>query len=132
MTLNDLLLTRYKRFARGPEEYDCWGLARAAWHGIFGKGQLPDLSDVCPTDKRRLTLCAKEVVSCEGLGAVRLRSGALATAWRGKICVHIGIVIETTDGRTWILETDEGVGPSLTDPNSFASRYEKVIFYDRD
>ena len=129
MTLTDLLKTRYVRGGRGPVDADCWGLVRMARLGLFGRSLLPSFSDIAPADKKGLTSACLTVRDDGGFREVGIQPGAIATAWTGRLCVHVGIVVES-DGRTWILETDEGTGPALTRPGLFEKRYARVIYYD--
>jgi len=59
--------------------------------------------------------------------------GAIATAWRAKLCTHIAIVVEV-DGRRMILETNEpggeDHGPRLVPVRAFEHRFLKVVYYD--
>lgn len=129
MTIDDLLATRYVKFGRSIPDLDCYGLVRIARVELFGRGWMPGYDGVDPQDKRALTEAAVSVRDAGGFNDVGMIPGAIATAWRASICVHVGIVVEA-DGRLWILETDEGVGPTLTRPGKFESRYTKVIYYD--
>lgn len=113
MTLDDLLQTRYVRGGRGPMDVDCWGLVRMARVGLFGRPLLPAFSDIAPADKRGLTAACLTVRDDGGFREASAHPGSIATAWAGRLCVHVGIVIEA-DGRIWVLETDEGTGPALT------------------
>ncbi len=129
MTLDDLLATRYVKYGRGPDEYDCWGLVRIARAELFARGWLPSYAQIDPQDKPSLTKAAAQVRELGGFVEVDIRSGAIATAWRARLCVHVGIVVEA-DGRLWVLETDQGTGPGLARPNNFERRYSQVIYYD--
>lgn len=129
MTIDDFLRTRYVPFGRVAPELDCWGLVRLARVSLFGKPLLPSYSETDPLDKAGLTTAAGEVREQGGFAEVAPRPGAIATAWRARLCVHVGIVVEA-DGRLWVLETDSGTGPTLTRVNVFETRYTRVIFYD--
>lgn len=129
MTLNDFLQTRYVKYGRRGDELDCWGLVRLARVKLFDRGWLPSYVDIDPADKAGLTVAAGAVRDQRGFVEVGLQPGAIATAWRARMCVHVGIVVEA-DGRMWVLETDEGSGPKLTRQGAFENRYTKVIYYD--
>lgn len=129
MTLDELLKTRYVKHGREAPDLDCWGLVRLARVHLFGRDWLPSYSHVDPADKSGLTDATVEVRQQGGFADVGPRLGAIAAAWRGRLCVHVGLVVET-DGRLWILETDEITGPTLTALRVFESRYTKVIYYD--
>lgn len=129
MTLDDLLKTRYRKYGRGPDEHDCWGLVRVARAEIFGRDWLPSYAEIDPQDKSGLTQAALTVRRRGHFAEVGIQPGAIATAWRASLCVHVGIVVEA-DGRLWVLETDEGTGPMMIRPSVFEGRYTKVIYYD--
>lgn len=123
------LSTKYQVGARGPHSYDCYGLVRAVRQEI-GKPLMGDYADVSPMDKRRMTAEHDSVVAAEALtllpGPVH---GAIACAWVGRLCVHVGIVMEA-DNRLWVMETDVGTGPCMSDINQFEKRFTKVEYYD--
>lgn len=129
MTIDDFLASKYVKFGRGPVEFDCWGLVRIALTDLFARDLLPSYAGVDPQDKRSLTATAIAVRDINLFARTAIKVGAIATAWRGQLCVHVGIVVEC-DGRLWVLETDEATGPALTRPVIFESRYTQVIYYD--
>lgn len=131
MTIDDFLRTRYVPFGRAVPELDCWGLVRLARASLFGRTMLPSYSETDPDDKTGLTTAAIEVREQGGFKEVPPRPGAIATGWRGRLCVHVGLVVEA-DGRLWVLETDVGTGPTLTKINAFEARFLKVIYYDSE
>lgn len=127
-SLAPYLSTLYQRHGRGPVNYDCYGLVRAVRHEIFSKPLMPAYVEVEPDNKLQLTRAASDAVAnhisrCEAV------PGAIAMAWRGRVCVHVGVVV-VADGRRWIMETDEPTGPQLVSLRSFQSRYPRVEFYD--
>lgn len=123
------LSTVYVKGARGPHEFDCYGLVRSARHEIFGKGMLPACGGIDPYDKRRLTDACHEVIDFCRLAEVRPRPGAIATAWRGSLCVHVGLVVQV-DSLLMVLETDAPTGPCITSRRIFESRYRRTVYYD--
>lgn len=129
MTIDDFLQTRYVPFGRAAPELDCWGLVRLARVSLFGRLLLPSHVGINPQDKAALTAAAQAVREQGGFQEVQARPGAIAAAWRARLCVHVGLVVEA-DGRLWVLETDAGTGPTLTRINIFETRYTRVIFYD--
>lgn len=129
MTIDDFLATKYVKHGRVPPELDCWGLVRLARVELFGREPLPYYSQIDPQDKRALTEKTLAVRDINLFKRTEAKAGAIATAWRGRLCVHVGIVVEC-DGRLWVLETDEDTGPALTRPQIFESRYLQVIYYD--
>lgn len=129
MTIDDFLATNYVKFGRNLPDLDCWGLVRLARVELFGRDLLPSYVEIDPQDKRELTAATLNVQAVGEFKEVSTSAGAIATAWRGRLCVHVGIVVEC-DGRLWVLETDETTGPALTRPQLFESRYTQVIYYD--
>lgn len=127
--MNRYRSTRYVRGGREPDELDCWGLVRLARTEIFGKPLLPLCADAKPGDFRAITQACSAVSDLARLVPSTPAPGAIATAWRASLCVHVGLVVEA-DGRRWVLETDEPTGPCMTPINRFESRYTKVIYYD--
>jgi len=122
------LQTRYVRGGRGPVELDCWGLVRLARHEIYGKPLLPACTDARPGNLRVITRSCHEVAGCEGLQPGPAVPGSIATAWSARLCVHVGLVVQA-DGRRWVLETDEPVGPCITPLRAFEARYSRVVYY---
>lgn len=123
------LKTTYRKGARGPKEYDCWGLVRAVRYEFFHRALLPELSDLPADDARAKTRAHDLVHSSVNVREVPMQPGAAAEAWIGGLCVHVGVVVDV-DGMLFILETDTPFGPTLTKPSVFSSRYTKVKFYD--
>ncbi|CAM4078000.1 NlpC/P60 domain-containing protein [Bordetella tumbae] len=126
--INRYLLTRYVAGGRGPHEYDCWGMARDARAELFNKPLLPSCPAAKPGALQEITLACGEVAGAYGLRPTPRVPGAIATAWRAGLCVHVGLVVEA-DNMQWILETDIGTGPCLTRPSKFEERYTKVVYY---
>ena len=129
MTIDYFLQTRYVPFGRSAPELDCWGLVRLARVSLFGRSLLPSHVEIDPQDKASLTAAAQAVREQGCFQEVQARPGAIAAAWRARLCVHVGLVVQA-DGRLWVLETDAGTGPTLTRINTFETRYTRVIFYD--
>jgi len=122
------LQTRYTDGGRGPDTFDCWGLVRHARHTMFGKSLLPSYDNIHPSDKPSLTAACAEVRGT-AFREVTAAPGAIAAAWIGKLCMHVGLVVEA-DGMLWVLETNKKTGPVITRLRRFESRYTKVIYHD--
>lgn len=127
--IGQYLRTRYVRGARGPAEFDCWGLVRSARFELFGRPWLPLLADAAPGNLRAITRAHSDVSALHGFREVAPHPGVIATAWAASLCVHVGIVVQA-NGRLMILETDEPTGPCLTSINKFTARYTRALFYD--
>lgn len=129
MKIDQILSSRYVKHGRELPDLDCYGLVRLVWSEVLGKPELPSYSHVDPDDKGLLTESAMAVKQGLGFAQAEVRHGVIALAWRGRKCVHIGVVL-SIDGRMWVLETDESTGPVLTDVKIFESRYSLVQYYD--
>lgn len=127
--IDTYLKTRYVKGGRGPDDIDCYGLVRLARHEMFGLPLLPLYAGVTMDDKLSITNACKDISREQGFVPGFARPGAIATAWRVRLCVHVGLVVDA-DGRLWVLETDDAAGPRLTPISKFESRYTKVIYYD--
>lgn len=131
MTLNDLMAIPYIANGRTQSGADCYGFVRLARVHLFGKPWMPVHGSVEATDKKALT----EAMQAEAVNyrQVRPYPGAIACAFRGKLCTHIAIVVDV-DGKRMILETDEpgngGHGPRLVNLRHFEQRFLKVVYYD--
>lgn len=127
MTLSDLLTLPYERNARGPRSADCWGMVRLAREHLFGREPLPVFNSVASGDVRAMTRetirMARGFVECDP------RPGAIATAWQGSTCPHVGIVIESS-GRLMVLDTNLKTGACITRIPAFVNKFTKVVFYD--
>jgi hypothetical protein len=128
MSLGHFLSTVYVRGARGPHEYDCWGLTRAARTALYGLPLLPECPDALPGMIPVITREVARVVQECGMKKDGPYPGHVATAWHGRVCVHVGLVVSANGGLR-ILETDAPTGPCLTRIPQFESRYSKVIYY---
>lgn len=127
--ISKYLTTRYVKGGRGPVDLDCYGLVRLGRTELFGRPLMPLCADARPGDLRAITRAVQEVAGLQCMLPADPTPGAVATAWRASLCVHVGLVVEA-DGRRWVLETDESTGPCITPLKKFESRYSRVIYYD--
>src|SRR5690625_5280862 len=127
--INKYLFTRYKKYGRGPDEFDCWGIVRTARAELFGKDLLPSYADIDPQDKRALTVACEQERVDHVFNESPPAAGAIATAWRARVCVHVGLVVEA-DGRVWVLDADGETGACLTRIDQVAEGYPQVLYYD--
>lgn len=88
------LKARYKDGARGEDGfYDCWGLVRAARHELFNRPLLPSYGGEYQRDPAGFTKHYNNQ-------AQRMREiespcpGAVVAVLRGKICIHVALVVE--------------------------------------
>lgn len=126
--LQDYIGTPFMHKGRDYPNFDCWGLARDARANLFGGRELPAFADIAPSQKKALTKATQEIVLSGFVKESTPVAGALATAWLGGLCVHIGIVV-TVDGRMWVLDTEDGHGGRLNTIEAFAKPFQKVIYY---
>jgi hypothetical protein len=129
--INDWLRIPYRDHGRDWSGCDCWGLVRMVRHALRGD-LLASYGSIDPNDKTALTDAAGYVL--DG-GGFQLRQepgvGALATVWRGALCLHVGIVVEV-EGRLAVLETGRRIGVRWLRLADFRQVYRDVRFYDND
>ena len=126
MTLDDFRQIPYMDGGRTVFGLDCWGMARMALVELFGKPLLPAYGEIPANSKASLTRSWS--TESEKHPVVAPRPGSLAAAWRGRLCLHFGLVV-SVDGRSMILETREETGPQLTSIRRFEARYTKVVYH---
>lgn len=125
--MNRYLNIPYVNGGRDMQGLDCWGLVRLARHDLFGLDLLPLLNDLDADDKRSVT---KQFYSVStGFVRVAPMPGAIACGFIGKVCVHVGLVVNA-DGRLRVLETEDPHGVSCTPLAAFESRFTEVQYYD--
>lgn len=104
---------------------NCWGLVRLARHELFGMPLLPE-SGCAAADKRCVTQVAAQIL--DSLSMTGPQPGALATCWRGRLCLHVGLVI-VADGRMAVMDIDEGRGLSVSWLHDFERRHQRVEYW---
>ena len=126
MTLNDYIGMEYEDGARGPLKHDCWSLCRSIRHEVLGLPLLPSFGHVRHTMPREFTksyrAVAKTMTRCEP------EVGAIAAVFRGKICIHVAVVVEI-DGDLAIMEINPTTNCRWLRIPDFERRYLKVIYY---
>lgn len=128
MTLDDLLKIPYLANGRDLSGVDCYGGVRLARAHLFGRDMMPDYTTVEGSDKKAMTTAM--LSESAGYNVVSRRAGAIATAWRGRLCTHIAICV-IIDGRLMILEWDNDAPmPRLVQPSLFERQYSRVVYYD--
>lgn len=105
---------------------DCYGLVRLVRLEVFGRVDLPAFGHVRNTMPAEFTRCVKQAAT--ELEECRAEPGAVATLWRGRICVHIAIVAEI-EGRLAVLDTGSKTGPSWSSVPRFEARFAKVVYF---
>lgn len=120
------LTKRYVDGGRGPDVYDCWGLVREARARYCGMRLLPEFGSLRNTDPRAFTKAytseASQMELCEP------EHGAIAAVLHGKVCVHVGLVLER-DGRLWVLEINPVRGPRILPLKAWARDHLSVTFH---
>lgn len=125
MTLNKFLSAPYREGARGPLAFDCWGLCIHVRHQVFGLPLLPSLGGVGKDRIRENTAAYHDLR--QGMDECPPQPGAIAAVFRGALCLHVGVVVET-EGRLKVLDTNPG-GPRLSTIQDFRDAYPRVVFY---
>lgn len=115
----------YEDGARGPLKIDCWGLVRQVRHDL-GYGWLPSFSECRNTDPRGFTRAYEQQAAQMEKG--RAESASIAAAFRGRICVHVGIVVDI-DSRLMVLDIDAGRGVECSPVPEFEAKYGEVLYY---
>lgn len=121
---------RYRRWqyedgARGPLRIDCWGLVREVRHDL-GYPWLPSFSECRRTDPRGFTRAYEQ--QAERMEVAPPELGSVAAAFRGRLCVHVGIVV-AIDGRLMVLDINPGRGVGTEALSDFDARYGEVLYY---
>ncbi len=121
---------RYRRWvyedgARGPVRIDCWGLVREVRHDM-GYPWLPSFAECRNTDPRGFTRAYEKQAQEMQTGAAHV--GAIAAAFRGRICIHVGIVVGI-DGRLLVLDINPGRGVGVEPLPDFEARFSEVKYY---
>lgn len=121
---------RYRRWqyedgARGPDRIDCWGLVREVRHDL-GYPWLPAFAECRHTDPRGFTRAYER--QAEQMQTGPAEEGAIAAAFRGRICVHVGIVVGV-GGRPMVLDINPGRGVGVESLPDFEARFSEVLYY---
>lgn len=116
----------YRDGGRGPVEYDCWGVVREIRHKYLGCALLPSWGEVRHTQPAQFTRAyaaeAQHMEVCEP------EQGAIAACFRGRICVHVAVVVEL-EGRLCVLETNQHTGFRRSRLRDFETRHLRVVYY---
>ncbi|MBF0675597.1 hypothetical protein [Pseudomonas sp.] len=121
------LRATYRDGARGPDEYDCWGLARAVRHEVYGCRLLPSWGHVRHDMPREFTRAYRN--ESAAMQECAPEPGAIAAVFRGQIVVHVGVVIEVDGGLAVFDIRDISTSPRWQRIHDFESRYLRVLYY---
>lgn len=108
-------------------EYDCWSLVREVRHLHYGRALLPSWGHVRHSMPREFTKAyeheARNMVACEPI------AGAIAAAFRGRVMVHVGVIIDIGEGLQ-VLDINPIRGARRLSVGEFVRQFSRVIFYD--
>jgi hypothetical protein len=124
--IDDWLKIPYKPYARGFDASDCWGLVCIVRKKLRGD-DLPLFVEI--QDKRTLTHAAHDMMA-QGFRQIdNPQLGALVAVWRGRLCLHVGIVI-TIESRLAIIDSSEKHGVRWQWLPDFERQHLKVTYHD--
>lgn len=127
--INDYVANvKYLDGGRGENNlYDCWGLVREARHLHCGQRLLPSWGEIRNTMPKEFTRAYEE--ESASMTECRPEHGAIAAVFIGRLCIHVGLVVDVGGGRLYVLEVNPKKGVNLLRVVDFASQYLKVIYY---
>lgn len=124
--VNKYLSCTYEDGARGPDKMDCWGLVRLVRHAELGKRLLAEYGSLRNTDPREFTRAYEEESST--MERCEPEPGAIAAVMVGRICVHVALVIDSSDGLR-ILEINPARGPRCLPLHKWLRDHSTVTFH---
>ena len=110
-----------------PPLFNCWSLVVDMRVNLFGLPLLPLHGGIHADDKRELSKAARSTIDSH-LVESKIQIGAIASAYRASLCVHVGIVIEI-DGKLHIAEIGSKTGFRIQSVERFEASYTKVRYY---
>lgn len=125
--VNRYLSAKYLDGARGPDEYDCWGLVREVRHQHCGKALLPSWGHVRNDHAREFTRAYH--VESSALRECGPERGAIASAFKGRICVHVAVVVDLS-GQLFAMEMSRRFGARILRVKDFERQYLKVDYHN--
>lgn len=127
--INTYLATvNYLDGGRGEDgNYDCWGLVREARHLHCGKRLLPSWGEVRNTNPRAFTKAYR--AEAKSMEECRPEHGAVAAVFAGRVCIHVGLVVDVGGGRLMVLEVNPHKRVNVSRVVDFEANYPKVIYY---
>lgn len=112
--------------ARGPDQFDCWGLICDFYDRFLGVS-LP-LHQVLPSDLRKVSQTAEKEVS-GNLWKLESSPSAFDVVGLGKksIIHHVGLFIESDGGM--VLHIGNGMTARVERINEMKNQYRRIEFY---
>lgn len=132
MTLQELMRVPYLDGGRDPfKGLDCWGMVRAIRHHVLGLDLLPSLDSTKPGEFKKITRATSALTPLHDyVKLAKPQHGAIALAWQGKVCTHVGIAMRI-DGALRIVDTDKNAGARISPVSFFESMFSRVEYYER-
>ena len=124
--INKYLSCTYEDGARGPDCYDCWGMVRYVRHVELGKRLLAEYGSLRNTDPREFTRAYEEESSL--MEQCEPEVGAIAAVLIGRICTHVALVIDSSEGLR-ILEINPTRGPRCLPLHRWLRDHQTVTFH---
>lgn len=124
--VNKYLSCTYEDGARGPERYDCWGLVRVARHVDMGKRLLSEYGSLRNKDPREFTRAYEKESAV--MDPCEPEPGAIAAVMIGRICTHVGLVVDSADGLR-ILEINPVRGARYLTMHRWLRDHQTVTFH---
>lgn len=125
--LNRYLTAEYRDNGQGPHYYNCWFLTRAVRHELYGCSLLCEWGHVNPQNKRQVTDAWHEAEPMLEKGAPTL--GAIACVFRGRLLLHVGVVVDADRGLS-VLEITPESGARILSLSRFEQTYSRVEYWN--
>jgi len=116
----------YEDGARGPDNFDCWGLVRHVIHYELGGRLMPSWGYVRNNMSKEFTKAYR--AESESMEQCAPDVGAIAAVFRGSLMVHVGVVVKI-DGRLAVLDINPKTRCRWRTISEFEAPYAKVIYY---
>jgi cell wall-associated NlpC family hydrolase len=132
--LRRLVGKRWAANGRGPDEFDCWHLARHVERQLFGR-ELPEIEE--PNDLSWVWLlnafsshpeCRNWIERPQANGLITAADGALVLMARAKRAAHVGVWLLPEQR---VMHCDQVSGVMFEDPATLrASGWRKLMFFE--
>lgn len=129
LDINALLTIPYVEYGRETSGADCWGLVRIVREQLRGN-VLPSFGGIGAANRREMTDVANGFCA-EFAERAEPQPGAIAFVWHGRLCVHVGIVIEA-EGALAVLETTRASGVRWVRLREYNLWHPRVTYHDND